>query len=207
MIREYKNIYGNKITEKQATQINQYNVLLFDEITNTVKEEHHIIDNTITRIEYYKVDSENENEVYNYLKNKTNSFVICNKEFVSNFIIITYKQYAIEPNSTFLLSYKSVFKNDASEYPICTQSLDSNTLQPIHEKTKKYWYITDENGVKEVGVEFFYKNDGNLDYAIDMTPDFSNHKNWDKYTLANFQDLQDLFTINIDYYKNSNLLP
>lgn len=50
MIREYKNIYGNKITEKQATQINQYNVLLFDEITNTVKEEHHIIDNTITRI-------------------------------------------------------------------------------------------------------------------------------------------------------------
>lgn len=207
MIREYKNIYGNKITEQQAIQINQYDIFLLDEITNLVKEKHSVIDNIVNRIEYYKSDSENENDVYNYLKNKTDFFLICKKETFNSFFIITYKQYGIESNSTFLLTYKSVFNNDTLEDPLGTQTLDNSTLFPVLEKTKKYWYSKDENGVTQVGVEFFYKNDGNLDYAIDKTPDFSNHKNWDRYTLANFQDLQNLFTINIDYYKNANLLP
>ena len=211
MIKEYRNSEGFKITEQQVIhmdgnyQIYNYEptTLFLQEIINYEKDE-------IFQVKYFKKDSENENDIINYLSTKNFFFLITSKEVFGSFIVCTVKSVNTKKGGLLGIE-KEVYEISDTEckYLICGQGCDKQTLQPILGSTLKFIYSFDDygNGEKVQGVKFTYKTNGELNLAVDMTPDYNNHKNWDEYTLANFQELQDLFPWDISYYKNANLLP
>lgn len=209
MIKEYRNREGFKITEQQLPHMEgSYQVFNYDPNTFLLQE---IVDykrDEIFQIKYFKKVSENENDIINYLSLKNFFFVIISKEITIDYIVLTVKRFNTKKGGLLGIS-KEVYEisDEECEYLICGQTLDKLTLQPILDKTLKFYYSIDSEGKKVEGVKFRYKQNGDLDVAVDMTPDYNNHKNWDEYSLANFQDLQDLFSIDIGYYKNANLLP
>lgn len=196
MIKEYRNTAGIKITEQQAMQMNgSYKEFYFEPNSLFLKEIIEYSKNAIFEIIYYKKDSENEIGIINYLSGRHFLFEIISKEVIGGYIVCTSKGFNVKKGG--YLGYdKKVYEiNDIEcKYLICSQVYDKYTSLPILDSTLKFIYSFDDygNGEKVQGVKFTYKPNGELDLAVDMTPDYNNHKNWDEYTLANFQELQDL---------------
>ena len=210
MIKEYRNTEGLKITEQQAMHMNgNYQEFFFDTNNNlSLKEIVEYNKNEIFQIKYYKKDSENENDIISYLSSKNFYFEIITKNSVGGYVVLTIKGFNTKKGG-YLGFHKTVHEitDIQYQYPICSQGYDKQTSQPVVESTIKHYYSIDNYGEKVEGIRFTYKTNGVLNVAVDMRPDYSNHKNWDEYTLANFQELQDLFPWDISYYQNSDLLP
>ncbi|PWN66388.1 hypothetical protein [Chryseobacterium oncorhynchi] len=206
MRKVYKNIFGEVISKSNAVKLNEYHLYYYDGDSDVLKEIEFINDDSIYNINYFLGDSENEDEVINYLKEKSDFFDIEKRESADGFIISTNKLYSLSVDEKPLIS-KTVFKTDDPENFICSQVIDNETQEPQLERTIKCWYTTDENGEKYAAIECSYQEDGNLELAIDKTSDPDNEQNWAHYEFETFQKLQEQRSTDLSYYKTAALLP
>ncbi|WP_428145399.1 hypothetical protein [Chryseobacterium joostei] len=202
----YKNIFGEVISKSNAVKLNEYHLYYYDGDSDVLKEIEFINDDSIYNINYFLSDGENEDEVLNYLKEKSDFFDIEKRESADGFIISTNKLYSLSVDDKPLIS-KTVFKTDDPENFICSQVIDNETQEPQLERTIKCWYTTDENGEKYAAIECSYQEDGNLELAIDKTSDPDNEQNWAHYEFETFQKLQEQRSTDLSYYKTAALLP
>lgn len=206
MRKVYKNIFGEVISKSNALKLNEYHLYYYDGDSDVLKEIEFINDDSIYNINYFLSDGENEDEVLNYLKEKSDFFDIEKRESADGFIISTNKLYSLSVDDKPLIS-KTVFKTDDPENFICSQVIDNETQEPQLERTIKCWYTTDENGEKYAAIECSYQEDGNLELAIDKTSDPDNEQNWAHYEFETFQKLQEQRSTDLSYYKTAALLP
>ncbi|WP_422691537.1 hypothetical protein [Chryseobacterium sp. Mn2064] len=202
----YKNIFGEVISKSNAVKLNEYHLYYYDENTEVLKEIEFISEDNIYNINYFLNDNDDEEQILDYLKEKSDFFDIEKRETGEGYIISTNKLYSLSVDDHPLIS-KTVFTLDDPENFICSQVIDNETEEPQFEKTVKCWYTTDENGEKYAAIECSYQEDGKLELAIDKTSDPENEQNWDHYDDETFQELQDKFVTDISYYKTAALLP
>lgn len=205
MKKVYKNIFGEVISKSNAVKLDEYHLHYYEEGTNFLKEIEFINEDSVYNINYFLSEGENEDEVLNYLKEKSDFFDIEKKEMADGFIISTNKLYSLSVDDLPLVS-KTVFKIDDPENFICSQVIDNETGEPQLEKTVKCWYTTDKNGEKYAAIECSYQEDGKLELAIDKTSDPENEENSSHYDYDTFEDLQNQIGTDMSYYKTAILL-
>jgi hypothetical protein len=206
MRKVYKNIFGEVISKSNAVKLSEYHLYYYEEGSDFLKEIEFINEDSVYNINYFLSDEEDETQVVNYLKEKSDFFDIEKKEITDGFIISTNKLYSLSVDDLPLIS-KTVFKAEDPENFICSQVIDNETHQPQLERTIKCWYTNDENGEKYAAIECSYQEDGKLELAVDKTPDPDNEENWIHYDYDTFQDLQAQIPTDISYYKTAALLP
>lgn len=206
MRKVYKNIFGEIISKSKAVKLNEYHLYYYEEGSDFLKEIEFINEDSVYNINYFLSDEEDEVQVVNYLKEKSDFFDIEKKETADGFIISTNKLYSLSVDDLPLIS-KTVFKTDDPENFICSQVIDNETHEPQLERTIKCWYTNDGNGEKYAAIECSYQEDGKLELAVDKTPDPDNEENWVHYDYDTFQDLQAQVTTDISYYRTAALLP
>lgn len=206
MRKVYKNIFGEIISKSKAVKLNEYHLYYYEEGSDFLKEIEFINEDSVYNINYFLSDEEDEAQVVNYLKEKSDFFDIEKKETADGFIISTNKLYSLSVDDLPLIS-KTVFKTDDPENFICSQVIDNETHEPQLERTIKCWYTNDGNGEKYAAIECSYQEDGKLELAVDKTPDPDNEENWIHYDYDTFQDLQAQVTTDIGYYRTAALLP
>ncbi len=206
MRKVYKNIFGEVISKSSAVKLSEHHLYYYEDGSDFLKEIEFISEDSIYNINYFLSDGEDENKVFNYLKEKSDFFDIEKRETSDGFIISTNKLYSLSVDDLPLIS-KTVFKADDPENFICSQVIDNETQEPQHEKTIKCWYTTDENGEKYAAIECSYQEDGKLELAIDKTSDPEHEENWAHYDYDTFQDLQKQCPSDISYYRTAALLP
>ncbi len=206
MRKVYKNIFGEVISKSNAVKLSEYHLYYYEEGSDFLKEIEFINEDSVYNINYFLSDEEDETQVVNYLKEKSDFFDIEKKETTDGFIISTNKLYSLSVDDLPLIS-KTVFKTEDPENFICSQVIDNETHQPQLERTIKCWYTNDENGEKYAAIECSYQEDGKLELAVDKTPDPDNEENWIHYDYDTFQDLQAQIPTDISYYKTAALLP
>ncbi|MGH1516195.1 hypothetical protein ACQ76T_01720 [Chryseobacterium sp. JK1] len=202
----YKNIFGEIISKSNAVKLNEYHLYYYESNTDVLKEIEFISEDSIYNINYFLNDNDDEEQILDYLKEKSDFFDIEKRETAEGYIISTNKLYSLSVDDLPLIS-KTVFTIDDSENFICSQVIDNETTKPQLEKTVKCWYTTDENGEKYAAIECSYQEDGKLELAIDKTSDPEHEENWTHYDYDTFQELQDKLPIDISYYKTAALLP
>ncbi|KAA2220501.1 hypothetical protein FW780_16635 [Chryseobacterium sediminis] len=202
----YKNIFGEIISKSKAVKLNEYHLYYYEEGSDFLKEIEFINEDSVYNINYFLSDEEDETQVVNYLKEKSDFFDIEKKETADGFIISTNKLYSLSVDDLPLIS-KTVFKTDDPENFICSQVIDNETHEPQLERTIKCWYTNDGNGEKYAAIECSYQEDGKLELAVDKTPDPDNEENWVHYDYDTFQDLQAQIATDIGYYRTAALLP
>ncbi|NIF06463.1 hypothetical protein F3J23_13525 [Chryseobacterium sp. Tr-659] len=202
----YKNIFGEVISKSNAMKLDEYHLYYYEEGSDFIKEIEFINEDSIYNINYFLSDGEDESQVVDYLKEKSDFFDIEKKETDDGFIISTNKLYSLSVDELPLIS-KTVFKTDDPENFICSQVIDNETQEPQLERTVKCWYTNDENGEKYAAIECSYQEDGKLELAIDKTSDPEHEENWTHYDYDTFQDLQERIATDISYYKTAALLP
>ncbi|MCW1962846.1 hypothetical protein OL225_12145 [Chryseobacterium viscerum] len=202
----YKNIFGEIISKSKAVKLNEYHLYYYEEGSDFLKEIEFINEDSVYNINYFLSDEEDETQVVDYLKEKSDFFDIEKKETGDGFIISTNKLYSLSVDELPLIS-KTVFKADDPENFICSQVIDNETYEPQLERTVKCWYTQDESGEKYAAIECSYQEDGKLELAIDKTPDPDHEENWVQYDYDTFQDLQAQIPSDISYYKTAALLP
>ncbi len=206
MKKVYKNIFGEVISKAEAEKLDDYHLYYYEKGSERVKEIEFLTEDEIYSINYFMNDTEDEEQVFNYLKDKSELFDIEKRESAGDFVIATNKVYSLSSDERPLIS-KTIFYHDDPENFICSQIIDNDTLKPIMERTTKCWYTTDKNGEKYAAIEFSYQEDGKLELAVDKTPDPENELNWEHYDYSTFQELQNRFSTDISYYKTAVLLP
>ncbi|AZA82922.1 hypothetical protein C1637_17745 [Chryseobacterium lactis] len=206
MRKVYKNIFGEVISKSNAAKLNEYHLYYYEEGSDFLKEVEFINEDSVYNINYFLNEEENEDQVLEYLKEKSDFFDIEKRETTDGITISTNKLYSLSVDELPLIS-KTVFKTDDLENFICSQVIDNETGKPQLEKTVKCWYTTDGNGEKYAAIEFSYEDDGKLELAVDKTSDPENEENWSHYDYDTFQDLQDKIETDITYYKTAALLP
>ncbi|KPE52253.1 hypothetical protein [Chryseobacterium indologenes] len=206
MKKVYKNIFGEIISKAEAEKLDDYHLYYYEKGSERVKEIEFLTEDEIYNISYFMNDTEDEELVFKYLKEKSELFDIEKRESAGDFVIATNKVYSLSSDENPLIS-KTIFYHDDPENFICSQIIDNNTLKPIMEKTTKCWYTTDKSGEKYAAIEFSYQEDGKLELAIDKTPDPENELNWGHYDYNTFKELQSRFSTDISYYKTAVLLP
>ncbi|AKK73674.1 hypothetical protein [Chryseobacterium gallinarum] len=206
MRKVYKNIFGEVISKNNAVKLDEYHLYYYQEHSDLLKEIEFISEDSIYNINYFLSEEDDEEQIVEYLKEKSDFFDIERREIADGFIISTNKLYSLSVDDHPLIS-KTVFKTDDPENFICSQVIDENTQEPQLEKTIKCWYTTDENGEKYAAIECSYQEDGKLELAVDKTSDPDNEQNWAHYDYDTFQDLQDKIATDISYYRTANLLP
>ncbi|MBO9693426.1 hypothetical protein [Chryseobacterium sp.] len=206
MRKVYKNIFGEIISKSNAAKLNEYHLYYYEEDSDFLKEIEFINEDSVYNINYFLSEDEDEAQVVDYLKEKSDFFDIEKKETTDSFIISTNKLYSLSVDDLPLIS-KTVFHTDDPENFICSQVIDNETHKPQLERTIKCWYTHDENGEKYAAIECSYQEDGKLELAIDKTSDPENEENWTQYDYDTFQDLQDRISTDISYYKTATLLP
>ncbi|MCQ9635623.1 hypothetical protein MP477_11695 [Chryseobacterium sp. WG23] len=206
MRKVYKNIFGEVISKSNAVKQDEYHLYYYEKDSDVLKEIEFISEDSIYNINYFISEDENENQVFDYLKEKSDFFDVEKKDAVDGFIISTNKLYSLSVDDQPLIS-RTVFNNDDPENFICSQVINNETQEPELEKTVKCWYTTDENGEKYAAIECSYQEDGKLELAVDKTSDPENEQNWEHFDYDTFQDLQAKFDTNISYYKTADLLP
>ncbi|WP_167510737.1 hypothetical protein [Chryseobacterium sediminis] len=206
MRKVYKNIFGEIISKSKAVKLNEYHLYYYEEGSDFLKEIEFINEDSVYNINYFLSDEEDETQVVNYLKEKSDFFDIEKKETADGFIISTNKLYSLSVDDLPLIS-KTVFKTDDPENFICSQVIDNETHEPQLERTIKCWYTNDGNGEKYAAIECSYQEDGKLELAVDKTPDPDNEENWVHYDYDTFQDLQAQIATDIGYYRTAALLP
>ncbi|REC79020.1 hypothetical protein DRF60_06895 [Chryseobacterium elymi] len=206
MKKVYKNIFGEVISKAKAEKLDDYHLYYYEKDSGVLKEIEFLTDDEIYNINYFMSHDEDEKQIINYLKKKSDLFDIEKRESSGDFIIATNKIYSLSADEKPLIS-KTVFYHDDPENFICSQILDAETLKPIPERTTKCWYTSDENGEKYAAIEFSYQEDGKLELAIDKTPNPDNDLEWEHYEYSTFKDLQSKIQTDISYYKTARLLP
>ncbi|GEJ47178.1 MULTISPECIES: hypothetical protein [unclassified Chryseobacterium] len=206
MRKVYKNIFGEIISKSNAAKLNEYHLYYYEEDSDFLKEIEFINEDSVYNINYFLSEDEDETQVVDYLKEKSDFFDIEKKETTDSFIISTNKLYSLSVDDLPLIS-KTVFHTDDPENFICSQVIDNETHKPQLERTIKCWYTHDENGEKYAAIECSYQEDGKLELAIDKTSDPENEENWTQYDYDTFQDLQERISTDISYYKTATLLP
>ncbi|UKB85448.1 hypothetical protein LF887_07450 [Chryseobacterium sp. MEBOG06] len=206
MKKVYKNIFGEVISKSNAAKLNEYHLYYYDKGSDFLKEIEFISEDSIYNINYFLSDHENEEQVLDYLKEKSDFFDIEKRETSGHFIISTNKLYSLSVDDMPLIS-KTVFKTDDPENFICSQVIDNETAEPQLEKTVKCWYTSDQSGEIYAAIECSYQEDGKLELAIDKTSDPDHEENWKHYDYDTFQDLQEQFSSDISYYRTATLLP
>lgn len=206
MRKVYKNIFGEIISKSNAVKLSEYHLYYYEEGSDFLKEIEFINEDSVYNINYFLSDEEDETQVVNYLKEKSDFFDIEKKETTEGFIISTNKLYSLSVDELPLIS-KTVFKTEDPENFICSQVIDNETHQPQLERTIKCWYTNDESGEKYAAIECSYQEDGKLELAVDKTPDPDNEENWIHYDYDTFQNLQAQIPSDISYYKTAALLP
>ncbi|SHF52017.1 hypothetical protein [Chryseobacterium sp. OV279] len=206
MKKVYKNIFGEVISKAKAEKLDDYHLYYYEKDSEVLKEIEFLTEDEIYSINYFINHEEDEKEIVNYLKEKSDLFDIEKRENAGDFIIATNKMYSLAVDEKPLVS-KTVFYHHDPENFICSQILDNETLQPIPERTTKCWYADDENGEKYAAIEFSYQEDGKLELAIDKTPNPDNDEEWEHYEYATFKNLQSKIDADISYYKTAALLP
>lgn len=206
MKKVYKNIFGEVISKAKAEKLDDYHLYYYEKDSEVLKEIEFLTEDEIYSINYFMNHEEDEKEIVNYLKEKSDLFDIEKREHAGDFIIATNKMYSLAVDEKPLVS-KTVFYHHDPENFICSQILDNETLQPIPERTTKCWYADDENGEKYAAIEFSYQEDGKLELAIDKTPNPDNDEEWEHYEYATFKNLQSKIDADISYYKTAALLP
>ncbi|MBB6369407.1 hypothetical protein [Chryseobacterium shigense] len=206
MKKVYKNIFGEVISKARAEKLDDYHLYYYEKDSELLKEIEFLTEDEVYNINYFMNHKEDEEEIVNYLKEKSDLFDIEKRETNGDFIIATNKMYSLTVDEKPLIS-KTVFHYDDPENFICSQVLDNKTLKPILERTTKCWYTYDENGEKFAAIEFSYQEDGKLELAIDKTPDPDDDSEWEHYDYSTFKDLQNKIPADISYYKTALLLP
>lgn len=206
MKKVYKNIFGEVISKAAAEKLDDYHLYYYEKDSDVLKEIEFLTEDEIYSINYFMSHDENEEQIVNYLKEKSDLFDIEKRESAGKFIIATNKMYSLAVDEQPLIS-KTVFYHDDPENFICSQILDNETLEPIPERTTKCWYASDENGEKYAAIEFSYQEDGKLELAIDKTPNPENDMEWAQYEYSTFKNLQSQIPTDISYYKTAVLLP
>ncbi|AYZ11333.1 hypothetical protein V2E39_09890 [Chryseobacterium arthrosphaerae] len=206
MRKVYKNIFGEVISKSSAVKQSEYHLYYYEEGSDFLKEIEFISEDSIYNINYFLSDGENEEQVLDYLKEKSDFFDIEKRETVDGFIISTNKLYSLSVDELPLVS-KTVFKTDDPENFICSQVIDNESGEPQLEKTIKCWYTTDKNGEIYAAIECSYQEDGKLELAVDKTSDPDHEENWMHYDFDTFQDLQEQCPSDISYYRTAALLP
>lgn len=206
MKKVYKNIFGEVISKAKAEKLDDYHLYYYEKDSEVLKEIEFLTEDEIYSINYFMSPSEDEEQIVDYLKEKSDFFDIEKRESAGNFIIATNKMYSLSVDDKPLIS-KTVFYSDDPENFICSQIIDNETQEPILERTTKCWYNSDENGEKYAAIEFSYQEDGKLELAIDKTPNPENDLDWEHYEYATFKDLQSQIETDISYYKTAVLLP
>lgn len=206
MRKVYKNIFGEIISKSNAVKLSEYHLYYYEEGSDFLKEIEFINEDSVYNINYFLSDEEDETQVVNYLKEKSDFFDIEKKETTEGFIISTNKLYSLSVDELPLIS-KTVFKTEDPENFICSQVIDNETHQPQLERTIKCWYTNDESGEKYAALECSYQEDGKLELAVDKTPDPDNEENWIHYDYDTFHNLQAQIPSDISYYKTAALLP
>jgi hypothetical protein len=206
MRKVYKNIFGEIISKSNAAKLNEYHLYYYEEGSDFLKEIEFINEDSVYNINYFLSNDEDEAQVVDYLKEKSDFFDIEKKETTDEFIISTNKLYSLSVDDLPLIS-KTAFKTDDPENFICSQVIDNETHQPQLERTIKCWYTTDENGEKYAAIECSYQEDGKLELAVKKTSDPDDDESWAHYDYDTFQDLQSQIPTDISYYKTAALLP
>ncbi|UHO36907.1 hypothetical protein H5J24_14015 [Chryseobacterium capnotolerans] len=206
MRKVYKNIFGEVISKSKAMKLDEYHLYYYKSDSDILKEIEFINEENIYNINYFLDEGDNEDEVLEYLKEKSDFFDIEKKETTDGFIITTNKLYSLSVDDLPLIS-KTVFKTDDPENFICSQVIDNETQEPQLERTVKCWYTSDEKGEKYAAIECSYQEDGKLELAIDKTTDPEHEQNWAHYDYETFQELQKRCPVDISYYKTAALLP
>ena len=206
MRKVYKNIFGEIISKSNAVKLNEYHLYYYEENTDVIKEIEFISEDSIYNINYFLSDNDDEEQILDYLKEKSDFFDIEKRETTEGYSISTNKLYSLSVDDLPLIS-QTVFPIDDPENFICSQVIDNETKEPQLEKTVKCWYTTDENGEKYAAIECSYQEDGKLELAIDKTSDPEHEENWTHYDYETFQELQDKLPTDISYYKTATLLP
>ncbi|MBV8325430.1 hypothetical protein [Chryseobacterium sp.] len=206
MRKVYKNIFGEIISKSNAAKLDEYHLYYYEKDSDLLKEIEFISEDSIYNINYFISENEDENQVFEYLKEKSDFFDVEKREIIDSFIISTNKLYSLSVDELPLIS-RTVFGVDDPENFICSQVIDNETQQPQLEKTVKCWYTTNENGEKYAAIECSYEEDGTLELAIDKTSDPENEENWENYDYNTFSDLQQRFDTDISYYRTAELLP
>jgi hypothetical protein len=205
MKKVYKNIFGETVSKAEALKLNEYHLYYYLKDSGLLKQIDFVSDVKIYNINYF-LHEEDENEVFNDLKEKSSFFDIEKREIIDHYIVTTNKLYSLTVNEEPLIS-KSVFYTTDPENFICSQVIDNETLEPVFDRTTKCWYTADENGERYAAIEFSYQEDGKLELAIDKTPNRDDDQEWEYYEYATFKKLQDKIPEDISYYKTSELLP
>lgn len=206
MKKVYKNIFGEVISKAKAEKLDDYHLYYYEKDSEVLKEIEFLTEDEIYSINYFMNQDEDEEQIVNYLREKSDLFDIEKREYAGDFIIATNKMYSLSVDEQPLIS-KIVFHHHDPENFICSQILDNKTLEPIPERTTKCWYASDENGEKYAAIEFSYQEDGKLELAIDKTPNPDNDLEWEHYEYATFKNLQGQIEADISYYKTAALLP
>lgn len=206
MKKVYKNIFGEVISKAKAEKLDDYHLYYYEKDSEVLKEIEFLAEDGIYNINYFMSPDEDEEQIIHYLKEKSDLFDIEKRESAGDFIIATNKIYSLTVDEKPLIS-KTVFYQADPENFICSQILDTETLEPIPERTTKCWYTSDENGEKYAAIEFSYQEDGKLELAIDKTPNPDNDLEWEHYEYSTFKDLQSKIPTDISYYKTARLLP
>ncbi|SEH45223.1 hypothetical protein [Chryseobacterium culicis] len=206
MRKVYKNIFGEVISKSNAVKLDEYHLYYYEEGSDFLKEIEFINEDSVYNINYYLSDGEDEAQVVDYLREKSDFFDIEKKEITDHFIISTNKLYSLSVDELPLIS-KTVFKTDDPENFICSQVIDNETHEPQLERTIKCWYTHDENGEKYAALECSYQEDGKLELAVDKTSDPEHEENWSHYDYDTFPDLQAKIASDISYYRTAALLP
>ena len=206
MRKVYKNIFGEVISKSNAVKLSEYHLYYYEEGSDFLKEIEFISEDSIYNINYFLSEGQDEGQILEYLKEKSDFFDIEKREMADGFIISTNKLYSLSVDELPLIS-KTVFKTDDPENFICSQVIDNETEKPQLEKTVKCWYATDENGEKYAAIECSYQEDGKLELAVDKTSDPDHEENWAHYDYDTFPNLQEQFPTDISYYRTAALLP
>lgn len=79
MRKVYKNIFGEVISKSKAVKLNEYHLYYYEEGTDFLKEIEFINEDSVYNINYFLSDEEDEAQVVDYLKEKSDFFDIRKK--------------------------------------------------------------------------------------------------------------------------------
>ncbi|RXM53532.1 MULTISPECIES: hypothetical protein [unclassified Chryseobacterium] len=71
MRKVYKNIFGEVISKSKATKLDEYHLYYYESDSDILKEIEFINDESIYNINYFLQEGDNEDEVLEYLKEKS----------------------------------------------------------------------------------------------------------------------------------------
>ena len=84
MRKVYKNIFGEVISKSNAVKLDEYHLYYYEEGSDFLKEIEFINEDSVYNINYYLSDGEDEAQVVDYLREKSDFFDIEKKEAILN---------------------------------------------------------------------------------------------------------------------------